>query len=89
MKNFAIIIIWRQKKKAGAVLTKVTGYEKLLDITSETLGAAIKAAIYIVVVSLYLFDCFRTVVEKTKLIRFSIDDPWAQLEVCTSCSSIG
>ena len=24
-----------------------------------------------------------------KLIRFSIDGPWAQLEVCTSCSPVG
>ena len=35
MKNFAIIIIWDKKKTAGAVLTKVTGYEKLLHITSD------------------------------------------------------
>jgi len=32
MKNFAIIIIYDKKKTAGAVLTKVTGCEKLLDI---------------------------------------------------------
>ena len=30
------------------------------------LGAAIEASIYIAVVSLCLFDCFRTVVEETQ-----------------------
>ena len=55
------------KKTAGAVLTKINEYKRFWGFYRMILGAAIEAAIYIVVVFLCLSDCFRAVVEETQI----------------------
>ena len=56
-----------QKKTAGAVLTKVSGYEKLLDITSYD-SRGNNRSIHLHYCSIFcLSDCFRAVVEETQV----------------------
>ena len=79
-----------KKKTVGAVLTKVNEYKQSLGISHPMiLGATIEASIYIIVVFFASLITSELLWKKHKLIRFSIDGPLAQFEVCTLCSPVG